>query len=267
MPRATLGLFVTAVLIVVGVFVVGCSADKGVPSPSPSSPLASPSPPSPSTPAAPSGAGTTGEPTQAAGGESVRFETDDGMALEGLLFGDGEDGVVLAHMRPASMDSWFPFARVLAEEGYAALAFNFRGYGSSEGAGYAVEVDVRAAINALLARGASRVFVIGASMGGTGAIAASAGHRAVAGVITLSAPAAFEGVDAMAAIRQVDRPIMLMAAESDEPYASNARDLQEATGFAAELIILSGGRHGTDLFAEHGEALRDTILGFLADPS
>jgi pimeloyl-ACP methyl ester carboxylesterase len=196
----------------------------------------------------------------------VRFETTDGVTLDGRVFGDGENGVVLAHMRPASMGSWFPFAETLASAGYTALAFDFRGYGASGGSGFAVDVDVRAAIDALVERGARRVFVVGASMGGTGAIVAALGEDRVAAVVTLSAPATFEGVDALAAIGKLDRPVMLMVAEGDEPYASDARRLREASGFEAELIVLSGSRHGTDLFLDHPVATRDAILGFLADP-
>jgi pimeloyl-ACP methyl ester carboxylesterase len=216
---------------------------------------------------APAGSPTTTPTADAGAGEAVTFATSDGLTLHGRLFGSGEDGVVLAHMRPASMESWFPFAAELASAGYAALAFDFRGYGASEGSGFAVDVDVRAAIDALVERGALRVFVIGASMGGTGAIAASVGEEQVAGIVTLSAPARFEGTDAAAAIVQLDRPVLLIAAEDDEPYHGDARALQEAADSEADLVVLAGNRHGTDLFVDHGEALRDTILGFLADPT
>ena len=49
--------------------------------------------------------------------EAVTFVTGDGVTLEGRRFGSGSTGVVLAHMRPASMESWFAFASVLAESG------------------------------------------------------------------------------------------------------------------------------------------------------
>jgi pimeloyl-ACP methyl ester carboxylesterase len=165
------------------------------------------------------------------------------------------------------MESWFPFATELAAHGYTALAFDFRGYGDSDGSGFAVDVDVRAAIDALLDRGALRVFVIGASMGGTGAIAGSVGEEHVAGIVTLSAPARFEGTDALAAIADLERPVLLIAAQNDEPYHSDARALYEASDFETDLVVLAGSRHGTDLFAEHAEALSDTILGFLSDPT
>lgn len=193
----------------------------------------------------------------------LEIVTPDGLVLEAERFGVGEDFVVLAHMRPADMTSWFSFAGFLGAEGYSAMAFNFRGYGNSGGAGFAVEVDVTAAVDAAHALGAARVFVIGASMGGTGAIAA-ADESDVDGVITLSAPDRFEGVDAAAAARNVAVPLLLFAAEDDDPYASDAEVIASQAAGPAEVMILPGRKHGTDLFLDHSERLTATILEFLA---
>lgn len=189
--------------------------------------------------------------------------TADGLVLEAERFGVGEDFVVLSHMRPADMSSWFSFAGFLGGEGFTAITFNFRGYGNSEGAGFAVEVDVAAAVDAARTLGADRVFLIGASMGGTGAIAA-AGASNVDGVITLSAPDRFEGVDAAAAAADVSVPMLLIAAEDDEPYASDAEVIASQAGGPARVMILPGRKHGTDLFVDHSELLTGTILEFLA---
>ena len=63
----------------------------------------------------------------------VTFPSTDGLELSGRLFGEGDVAVILAHMFPADQGSWQNFARELAEEGYMALTFDFRGYGSSQG--------------------------------------------------------------------------------------------------------------------------------------
>lgn len=191
----------------------------------------------------------------------AQFVTADGITLEGRLLGDGTDFVVLAHMRPATMDSWAPFAEVLAANGFSVLIFNFRGYGNSGGDGFAVDLDTGAAIDFAAARGANRVFVIGASMGGTGAIAAAA-DRTVAGVVTLSAPAKFEGVDAVEAARRLDAPLLAFAAAGDDSYVDQANELVSAAG--GTVIALDGNAHGTNLFKDHGPALRSRILSFLA---
>lgn len=197
-------------------------------------------------------------------GEAVTFPTADGLVLEGRRFGSGSTLVVLAHMRPATMDSWFDFARVLAAEGYSALAFNFRGYGDSEGDGFDVDTDAVAAIDFGSSLGAETVFVIGASMGGTGAVTASS-QRPVAGTITLSAPDVFEGADAVTAAPSLTAPILLVAAENDTPYPSDAATIDAAAAVPSEVLILSGSEHGTDLFIDHDDALTAMILGFLSE--
>ena len=187
--------------------------------------------------------------------------TADGLILEAERFGTGDVFVVLAHMRPANMSSWFSLAGLLGGEGYSSITFNFRGYGNSEGAGFAVDVDVVAAVDAAFELGAREVFVIGASMGGTGAMAAAA-QRDVAGVITLSAPVEFMGVDAEAAA-QVQSGMLLIAAEGDSPYNAHAVALGANAAGSAVVSILPGRNHGTDVFLDNSEALTEAILLFL----
>ncbi len=199
-------------------------------------------------------------------GREISFETIDGLTLEARLWGTGDEYVILAHMRPADMASWFEFARVLAEEGYTAMAFNFRGYGESDGVegDFAVATDVRGAVQAALDDGARRVHLIGASMGGTGAVAASASDQ-IAATITLSAPDEFEGVNAAIKARSVDNAMLLIAAEEDGTAAVDAAAIAAEAKGDAELVVLSGGQHGTNLFAEHGTEITELILEFLAD--
>lgn len=191
------------------------------------------------------------------------IRTSDGLILEAERFGTGADFVVLAHMRPADMTSWYSFAQFLADEGYSVITFNFRGYGNSEGAGFAVDVDVVAAVDAAVSLGAERVFVIGASMGGTGAIAAAA-QRDLAGVITLSAPAAFQGTDAAAAAARIETALLLIASANDSPYNGDAETLGAAAGDTARVILYPGRKHGTEIFLDHSEEMTQEILGFLA---
>lgn len=197
-------------------------------------------------------------------GRDFPVTTSDGLHLEARAWGTGADYVVLAHMRPADMTSWFDFARLLADHGYTAVAFNFRGYGQSEGhsGDFEVGIDVRAAVDAAHDAGAARVFVIGASMGGTGAVVAAASNE-IAGTIALSAPDVFEGVDAASRAQDVPTPLLLIAADGDERAAEDAAKIAASNG-QAELVILTGSQHGTNLFADHGEEITTLILDFLA---
>lgn len=199
-------------------------------------------------------------------GRQFSFTTDDGLDLEARIWGDGDSYVILAHMRPADMTSWFDFARLLADEGYTALAFNFRGYGQSESddqAEFSVAEDVRAAINAANESGAEEVFVVGASMGGTGAVVAAASND-IAGIVTLSAPDVFEEVDAVSWADDVEAPMLLIAADDDGTAAEDALAIAAASNQEPEVVVLSGGQHGTNLFAEHNDELTRLILDFLA---
>src|SRR6266496_3544733 len=59
--------------------------------------------------------------------EPVRFRAADGVPLEGRMFGSGQVGIVLAHMRPGDQSQWLQFAALLATEGYRVLTYNRRG--------------------------------------------------------------------------------------------------------------------------------------------
>jgi len=198
-------------------------------------------------------------------GRDFVVTTSDGLELEARLFGQGSTYVVLAHMRPADMTSWFEFARVLADEGYAALAFNFRGYGGSDEGDdeFSVGNDVRGAVDSAIADGAEKVFVIGASMGGTGAVVAAASNN-IAGVVTLSAPDVFDDASAANMAEQVHSPMLLIAADDDGSAAEDALAIAANAAIEPQVVVLSGGQHGTNMFAEHGDEITQLITDFLA---
>jgi hypothetical protein len=98
-------------------------------------------------------------------------------------------------------------------------------------------------------------------MGGTGVLAATA-DREFAGVASLSAPAAFEGSDAASGVAVSTAPLLLIAAEGDTPYPADAATIASVSQ-DAEVAILAGSQHGTNLFIDHGEALEELLLHFL----
>ena len=199
------------------------------------------------------------------GGEKVAFITSDNVRLSGHLFGEGDVGVVLSHMRPADQESWWPFARVLKDRGYQALAFDFRGYGDSGGELQIeyLDRDVQAAVDYLLANGASKVFLIGASMGGTASLKV-ASRQEVAGVITLSAPPSIEGLDAREDVKQVTAPKLYIAAHDDNNgfYARSVDLFYQTSPEPGERQIVDGSAHGTDML-EGGSGPR--VQGLMVD--
>jgi hypothetical protein len=63
----------------------------------------------------------------------IIFKTEDGIDINGNVFGSGSRWVILSHMFPTEQASWFDFANYLAENGYIVLTYDFRGYGKSGG--------------------------------------------------------------------------------------------------------------------------------------
>lgn len=211
------------------------------------------------------GQGTPRSDPQGAGGvreRDVRFNTSEGLTLTGRLFGRGKVGVTLAHMFPADATSWYPAARRLARAGYMSVAFNFRGYATSEGdkqVGKA-PTDIDAAMRFLRRAGARDVAFVGASMGGTASIIAAETLDPLA-VVSVSGPLRFMGLDAPAVAGRVQRPVLLIAARGDGPAFSAVQELERALP-NPETKIYDGDAHGTNLLADRPEAV-DEIVAFL----
>ncbi|MFZ3386123.1 MAG: alpha/beta fold hydrolase, partial [Candidatus Hydromicrobium sp.] len=108
---------------------------------------------------------------QAQEGE-VTFTTEDDIKINGNIFGSGNRWVILSHMYPTDQTSWFDFARYLADNGYIVLTYDFRGYGKSGGSQDIsnIDKDLEAALDFVIRHDAEKIFLIGASMGGTASL-------------------------------------------------------------------------------------------------
>ena len=138
------------------------------------------------------------------GAQKVTFPSSDGVELEGKLYGRGKIGVILSHQYNSDQSSWFSFAGVLADSGYLVLTFDFRGFCPGGDAGCssgdkdvaAATKDLEGAISFMRDKGATKVFLVGASMGGTASLAETTVQPArIAGVVSLSSPLEFQGLD------------------------------------------------------------------------
>ena len=217
--------------------------------------------------------GTTIPSPVADSARRVIFVTADGVELKGRVFGRGETGVVLAHMHPSEQSAWWPFARMLNEQGYMALTFNFRGYGEGEDLSggdkkniKSIPLDVDAAIEFLQSQGASAIFLVGASMGGAASLKASEGND-VRGVVALSAPVDFRGLPLRGDVVRV--PVLMLAANGDRG-AKNSAEVMMDQGIVrgdTEFVLYEGGAdHGSDiLFGRHGDEARARILRFFEE--
>ena len=201
----------------------------------------------------------------------VTFTTEDGVQLSGTVFGQGTTAVVLAHMLPTDQTSWQPFAQVLAERGFTALTFDFRGYGQSGGSkDYdSLDKDARAAVAFLRDHGFQRIVCIGASMGGL-ACGKVSHEPGLVGLVIISAPRDMRSVGASLKVTRSDLadlayPKLFIASREDRPISGDVRGMYGWASDPKELEVFDGFAHGTDLFdTEHAEEFRELLLNFLA---
>ena len=197
----------------------------------------------------------------------IFFTTADGVALHGRLFGQGNPAVVLAHMDDADQRSWQPFAEILAARGHTVLTFDFRGFGRSSGQKEFENLllDMEAAVQVLRDQGAQGIFLIGAGMGGTAAMKMAARER-FRGVATLSAPAEYQGLNALEDAPQVESSVLLIVAEDDEPAQQDAGEFFKAVSGQPIYQAYLGGERGTDMLSGPvGEDVALSLLRFLDD--
>ena len=186
---------------------------------------------------------------------AVTLTTPDGAEPGAALLGEGEVGVVLGHQFRSDMCSWLSFAEQLAERDLRALAINF--------VSTSLDDDMVAGARELQRRGAERIMLVGASMGGTTALVA-AGEIEVAGVAALSAPQEASGLDALPSVSRLEIPALFLVGREDTSFARDARRLYRATGSPdKDLVVTSGAEHGTDLLQdpEAERALLRFLLG------
>jgi len=154
-------------------------------------------------------------------------------------WGSGSVGVLLSHESDGDLCQWRDYALTLAHRGYRALALSYQD---------ATTDEALAAVKTLRQDGAKSVVLLGASMGGTISLATAArmSPRPLA-VVSLSGPAVFNSVNALAAVKKLHMPLFFAAGGLDEPFASDARTLYRAATLAStrRLVIDAGsGSHG-----------------------
>jgi alpha-beta hydrolase superfamily lysophospholipase len=174
-------------------------------------------------------------------------------------------GVVVLHGAGSCKESHFDFAREAQAWGFAAIAFDMRGHGASEGELGAGASDDIAAIASLLPR---PLALRGSSMGGY--LALIAAEQLDARAIVAICPAAAGGLsrglragafdfradtaaleqffaahDEMDAAAELRAPLLLLHAEGDEqvPIEHSRALLEEAGSETKRLIALPGGHH------------------------
>jgi alpha/beta superfamily hydrolase len=189
--------------------------------------------------------------------QAIRFRTSDGVMLSGVVVGSGPVGAVLIHQYPRDYCGWLPYSGYLSRHGVRALLFDLRCFGRSpcpDGRGHAT-TDVSAAMAELRRRGARRVALVGASMGGAIAVVAAARLHPAA-VVDLSGERDTTGLtpgidaDAGAAAHGVTAPALFAVARGDRyvPVADMRAVARGVRSTTRRLIVLPAvAGHGWDL--------------------
>ena len=188
----------------------------------------------------------------------------DGAMLHAVLTGQGPTAIVLAHESDDDACDWASFVPELTGDDRQVLAFDFNGNGSSGRIGDGrLDLDLLAAVTEVRSRGATRVVVIGASMGGTAALAAAGTpDNGIDGVVSLSAVSSWLHTDAGSSAANISVPVLFAAAENDGSTGETAQAVSAACGCAyPEVLVFDGSRHGTRLLADgpDGDSLRAAI--------
>ncbi len=217
--------------------------------------------PAPST-TTPAGGGSAAD-------EPVRFQTEDGVVISGHLYasaGPRRKVVVFAHEYPKDQKAWQGFAQELAASGIAALTFDFRGYGETAGSKDPTKADrdLSAAVRFIKSRDYLQVYVIGASFGGTAALKVLAKETGVTGLVTVSAPVEFMGLDARNDVASVRGAKLFLAARNDGSAAGAVGFFMQNALDPKESQVFEGSAHASDLLeGATAQPFRQAVLAFL----
>jgi pimeloyl-ACP methyl ester carboxylesterase len=201
----------------------------------------------------PPAAGCVTDEQAHAGGFSVGVGGQ--LTVHGVVLGGGATGVLLANESDGDLCQWQPYGLELARKGYRVALFNYSGTDSPP--------DILAAAKVLHDHGAHKLFLVGASMGGTGVLHAAAEMQPpAAGVVDLSGPESYAGANGLAAVRKLTVPTLFIAGQFDSPFVDNTREMYAASAATdKKLVVQPSGNHGIALVDDQVGALIETFLG------
>ena len=182
-----------------------------------------------------------------AGTQAVAVTSGD-VATAVAVAGGGERGVVLAPQNGGDWCQWAHEAEHLVDEGYRVATFTWPDTGREAG-----EAAMRSAVDALHQAGAPTVALVGASKGGTYA-AAMAEELGAVGVVALSPPSVFEGLDARSINVGYTGPLLVIAARDDRGVASSDSRRVSRPDDGPSFLEIPLAAHGVAMLADTDHA-------------
>ncbi|MDA8195383.1 MAG: alpha/beta hydrolase [Thermaerobacter sp.] len=192
-----------------------------------------------------------------------RIHTRDGAELEARWWPGGPTTVLLCHGFRFDLESFTGFAGMLADQGYSALAINFRGYGRStvgEAGPEAWALDVAAAAERIRDEGRA-VVALGGSRGAGAVLTAGASHPGWRALITWSTVPVEPTV-----ARQLGPYPKLLVVSREESLHQATLDVYRAAPEPKTLVEFDGDRHAQNIwFGPDRQALEAVVLKFLRE--
>jgi alpha/beta superfamily hydrolase len=196
------------------------------------------------------------------------------LSLEGVWHLPDSNGplpaVIVCHPHPLyggsmSANVVFGICQALAEAGIAALRFNFRGVGQSQGrfgGGMAEQDDARAALDLVLAAeniDKDRIGLAGYSFGGGVAAAVAAGEERIR-MLALVSPALMEGNEQL---KEYIKPKLIIIGENDDVIPQGElRELFEGMPEPKQYEVIAGADH---FWGGYEEVVAERVTGFFEE--
>lgn len=209
----------------------------------------------------------TPTPTLVVPSHDITFTTSDNIQLAGTLFGQGKTFVIFSNQTDTLAWNWTPIAQQFAVHGYAALCYDYRGRGDSQGnrdLGPSLMTDLQAAISFAQRQGARHIVLVGASIGGAVTANVAASTSSVTAVAIISSPRDFPQVEVSdATTARIVAPKLLMNSQGDS-YASDTQAMYDAAHQPKDLHLYPGRDHGLDLLTGlYGADAMQRLLTFV----
>lgn len=189
----------------------------------------------------------------------VDLVTSDGVHIKADFYDDmaTEKSAILIPMLGRTKDTLIELAESIHAKGYKSLALDPRGHGRSQMNWQSftsqdfnnITKDIRAAKDYLSAHGAKKVSIIGVSIGANLALTYAVTDSDIKTVILLSPGLDFRGVRPESAVREMKRPILIVASEDDSYSYESAYQLKRTSGAEdTKLETYKDAGHGTEMF-------------------
>lgn len=199
----------------------------------------------------------------------VSFTTSDDALIYADLYGQGDRGVILAHMLRSTKESWKDQAPTIARAGFRVLAIDFRGRGKSRPGPKAKRLerkhylDILGAARYLRENGCKTIAVVGSAFGG--GMAAQAAVESEPGEIDRLV---LLGHDPIERPEEMKGSKLFITSRRDRITPLKAiRDQYDRAPIPKQLVVLECSAHAHHIFAAKlRQRLMNEIIRFLSMP-